>query len=296
MGDGVEQGPFQDSPGLQDLGLFRLLGEVDPFHGQGGLGGEGIEQPAVVGRVVVGHFFQFDPQYPQNRWMWPAAADRGARPNQGFRCRSRPARRLRKAQSATASSLTSRSRSLADGEDFHLFPLRSEDGQLGLQGLADVFDHRLQNRFPVDRSRQIAAQIVEARGLHLALPHHLGPLAGLAHQGADDHPDDEETEKGEEILGVGYGEGQAGRDEEEIEGQHPERGGEHGRLQAEPDGGQHHRQQVDHDHVGRRRERAGQSGKQGGRGNQGQAGQVARTRGWPCRGAKSSTAAFREPR
>ena len=56
----------------------------------------------------------------------------------------------------------------------------------------------------VDGGRQIAAQVVETLGLQLALPQDLRPLAGLGHQGADHHPDDEEPEKGEDILGIGH--------------------------------------------------------------------------------------------
>ena len=73
-----------------------------------------------------------------------------------------------------------------------------------LQGLADVFEHRRHDRFPVDRGRQVAAQVVETVGLHLAVPQDLGPFAGLAHQGADHHPDDEEAEKGQQVLGIGH--------------------------------------------------------------------------------------------
>ena len=61
MGDGVEQRSFQGLPGGEDLGLFRLMGQVDPFHGQGDLGDKGVEQAAMAGREGVG-FFQGNPQ------------------------------------------------------------------------------------------------------------------------------------------------------------------------------------------------------------------------------------------
>ena len=66
-----------------------------------------------------------------------------------------------------------------------------------MQGFPHVSDHGLHDGFHAAGGRQVAAQVVEAVGLHLALPHRFGPLAGLGDQGADDHADGEERHKGD---------------------------------------------------------------------------------------------------
>ena len=78
MGDGIEECPLQSFPGLEDLGLFGLFDELDPFDCQGRLGGKGIEKPALFRRFKIGLAFKFNAenaQYASGCLQWQIEED-----------------------------------------------------------------------------------------------------------------------------------------------------------------------------------------------------------------------------
>lgn len=69
------------------------------------------------------------------------------------------------------------------------------------------------------RLRKLAAHGVQARGPIRAIARHLGLLAEALGEPADDDRDHEEDGEGDHVTDVAHREGEAGANEEEIEGQ-----------------------------------------------------------------------------
>ena len=191
-----------------------------------------------------------------------AAANTGAQPNRGS------PNQLRLPGDYGKTSITE-NQILADGGYFHLLALGHEDDELGLQGFTDVLQYRRHDGSHVGGGGQIAGQIVQAFGLHLPFPHGLRLLTGLGHQSADDHANNKESEKGEDIFGILDFESPSGGGEEKIIGQNTEGCGQYRRSQTKAEGGNHHRQQIDNDHIGRRQHRLEQACQQGRPGHHG---------------------------
>ena len=120
--------------------------------------------------------------------------------------------------------------------------------------------------------RQLAAQVVQRPGAAFAIGGNGGFKAQARGQLADDQRHGKHHGKGEQILGVGYRQGQSWRHKEKVEGGHRYQGRQHAGAAAKAYGNQHHGQQVEHDHIGQVKKRcqhaheAGgqQAGQQGG--------------------------------
>ena len=91
----------------------------------------------------------------------------------------------------------------AGRDDFELFPIGQEDHDFGLQAFPEIAEHCAGDGNQVGGGGEIAAQVVEACGLHLAQPQGLSPFPASGYLGADDQPNDKKTGKGHQILAIG---------------------------------------------------------------------------------------------
>ncbi len=216
VADGGEQGGA-DLVALGQLpGLLRLADEPLPVEDDGGLGGEGAEDPPVLGG-----------QHPAGQGERQAVPDRHV----GVRL-LRPGRRVG-----------------ADARDgrprLDLVLALQEGDRLHGEGLADPFEEGVQ----AGLAAQHAAREV---GEHLGLRAQPGGLVGAAggqvdHRG-DRHRDAEEDGEGDDVLGVGDGQAVDGRGEEPVEEERAGGGrGERRQEPAEQRGG--HRQGEEEQHV-----------------------------------------------
>ena len=127
--------------------------------------------------------------------------------------------------------------------------LRQQQDDPDLEHRGDLVGRRPEQVVERADAGQLAAEEVEVLG-------HLGPLAGrdrlVAHPGGEvarDHGDEEEEEQGDDVVGIGDGEGVERRQEEEVEGQDAEQAGVERGPQAEGDGARQHRRQEDQRHA-----------------------------------------------
>ena len=155
MGDGIQQSPFQGLSCQQNLSMFRLLRQLNPFHGQRDLGGKSIEEAAVVRGAVIGFFGQLDGQNPEKtrRGMEGQVEELGGTE----RFRADPGHLVvAKGPVRHRRFLLVEHQILADCRGVHLLPVRDENRQFCLQGFADIFNHRRHYRFHVNGRREIA--------------------------------------------------------------------------------------------------------------------------------------------
>lgn len=117
--------------------------------------------------------------------------------------------------------------------------------QLAPQALGDRLEHLIQIGFA-----QQADHVVQDDGLALALLGLLRPLALARRELARDRRRQQEEQQREPLLRIGHGELVDWLDEEPVEDQKSQNGGEDGRPATEPHRGSQHSQQVQHRDIG----------------------------------------------
>ncbi len=252
VGDRVEQGGAQPVGLLQGHGPVALLLLLALLHGQGGLVGEGGQDPA-LGLAEPGRVGAAGDHHQRPDHVLAAAHGDGQGParlqvgvgrapdlHRGLGVRT-PTKRSSRSSGTWPSTAASWTRSPEGSTIAH--PARSNSDRT-----VRTTPWRVSVQAAV--GDQAGRQVEQHAGLPLA-PLGLGPpaLAGR-HQQADDDRDQQVDAERQVVLGVVDDQVVVGLEEQHVEGEEAEGGGGDAGTEAAGGGGRGHHQQVAQDHGG----------------------------------------------